>query len=66
MNKISKKEDYDISNFTKNSQYVKLANKLTLKIIPKWDNDSIPVSALSEKAHYIRDLILLKFMYEIM
>ena len=66
LNKLLEKEDYDISNFTKNSQYVKLANKLTLKIIPKWDNDSIPVSALSEKAHYIRDLILLKFIYEIM
>ena len=51
--------------FSSNEEYLKLANELALKIIPKWDKDSLPVSTMSEKAHYIRDLILLRFVYDI-
>lgn len=65
LNELLKKENFDISNFNSNEEYLNLANKLALKIIPKWDKDSLPVSTLSEKSHYIRDLILLRFVYDI-
>ena len=65
LNELLRTENYDISGFTSNEEYLKLANELALRIIPKWDEDSLPVSAMSEKAHYIRDLILLKFVYDI-
>jgi len=65
LNELLKSEKFDISAFTSNEEYLKLANELALKIIPKWDKDSLPVSTMSEKAHYIRDLILLRFIYDI-
>ncbi len=65
LNELLKTEKFDISMFTSNEEYLKLANELTLKIIPKWDKDSLPVSTMSEKAHYIRDLILLRFVYDV-
>lgn len=65
LNELLKNEKFDISTFTSNEEYLKLANELALKIIPKWDRDSLPVLPMSEKAHYIRDLILLRFIYDI-
>ena len=65
LNELLRTENYDISDFTSNEEYLKLANELALRIIPKWDRDSLPVSTVSEKAHYIRDLILLKFVYDV-
>lgn len=65
LNELLKTEKFDISGFTSNEEYLKLANELALKIIPKWDKDSLPVSTMSEKAHYIRDLILLRFVYDV-
>ena len=65
LNELLKSEDYNISTFTSNEEYLKLANELVLKIIPKWNNDSLPVSTMSEKATYIRDLILLRFIYDV-
>ena len=65
LNELLKGEKIDISAFTSNDDYLKLANELSLKIIPKWDKDSLPVQTMSEKAHYIRDLILLKFIYDV-
>lgn len=65
LNELLRTENYDISDFTSNEEYLKLANELALRIIPKWDKDSLPVSTVSEKAHYIRDLILLKFVYDV-
>lgn len=65
LNELLKTEKFNISGFTSNEEYLKLANELALKIIPKWDKDSLPVSTMSEKAHYIRDLILLRFVYDI-
>lgn len=65
LNELLRTENYNISGFTSNEEYLKLANELALRIIPKWNEDSLPVSAMSEKAHYIRDLILLKFVYEV-
>ncbi|OIO80345.1 hypothetical protein AUJ84_03825 [Candidatus Pacearchaeota archaeon CG1_02_32_132] len=65
LNELLKDEKYDTSNFKLNEEYLKLANELALKIIPKWDKDSLPVSTMSEKAHYIRDLILLRFVHDI-
>lgn len=65
LNDLLSSEEFDISNFTLNKEYLDLANELALKISPKWKNDSLPVVSLSEKMHYIRDLILLRFIYDI-
>lgn len=65
LNELLKSEKFDISAFTSNEEYLTLANELVLKIIPKWNKDSLPVSTMSEKATYIRDLILLRFIYDI-
>jgi len=65
LNELLKSENYDISAFTSNEEYLTLANELVLKIIPKWNKDSLPVSTMSEKATYIRDLILLRFIYDV-
>ena len=66
LNELFKSEKFDISDFTSNEEYLKLANELALKIIPRWDKNSLPVLTMSEKAHYIRDLILLRFVYDIL
>jgi len=55
---------YDTSNFTKSKEFVDLANEITLKIIPLWKKPSIPLDSPSDKSHYIRDLIILKLMYD--
>jgi hypothetical protein len=65
LNELLKAEKFSISGFTSNEEYLKLANDLALKIIPKWNKDSLPVSTVAEKVHYIRDLILLRFVYDI-
>lgn len=65
LNELLKSEKFDISAFTSNEEYLILANELVLKIIPKWDKNSLPVSTMSEKATYIRDLILLRFIYDV-
>lgn len=65
LNEMLKSEKFDISAFTSNEEYLTLANELVLKIIPKWNKDSLPVSTMSEKATYIRDLILLRFIYDV-
>jgi len=62
LDELLRKIPYDISKFTKSEEYVELANKLSLKIIPLWKQASIPLESASDKAHYIRDLILLKFI----
>jgi len=58
-------EEIDCSAFTSSDEFLDLANDLSLKIIPRWEKDSLPVQSMSEKAHYIRDLILMRFIYEI-
>jgi hypothetical protein len=65
LNELLKSEKFDISAFTSNEEYLMLANELVLKIIPKWNKNSLPVSTMSEKATYIRDLILLRFVYDV-
>lgn len=65
LDELLKNEKFDISSFTSNEEYLKLTNELALKIIPKWDKDSLPVLTMSEKAHYIRDLILLRFIHDV-
>lgn len=65
LNELLKTETYDISGFTTNEEYLNLANELALTIIPKWDKNSLPVATMSEKSHYIRDLILLRFVYHV-
>jgi hypothetical protein len=63
LNKILSKFKVDISKFTKSEEYVNLANNLASKIIPLWKEPSIPLDSPSDKIHYIRDLILLKFIF---
>lgn len=53
LDELLKTEKFDISGFTSNEKYLKIANELALKIIPKWNKDSLPVSTMSEKTHYI-------------
>lgn len=65
LNELLKSEKFDITTLTSNDEFLKLANELALKIIPKWEKDSLPVLTMSEKAHYIRDLILLRFVHDI-
>ena len=55
----------DLIKIIKSSNQVGTANEIALHIAPLWKEDSIPVGSLSEKIHYIRDLILLRCIYEI-
>ena len=63
LNELLKNEKLDIPTSGSNDEYLQVANEMALKIIPKWEKDSLPVQTMSEKAHYIRDLILLRFIY---
>ena len=63
LNELLKKFPHDTTKFTKSIEFVKLADELALKIIPLWEQPSIPLDSPSDKVHYIRDLILLKFIF---
>lgn len=65
LKKILSEIKYDTNKFTKSEEYVNLANELASKIIPLWKQPSIPLDSPSDKVHYIRDLILLKLIFEI-
>src|SRR3972149_5795739 len=47
----------DIKTIIESDNQVLSANKIALKIAPSWKENSIPANSLSEKIHYIRDLI---------
>jgi len=66
LNKLLNNIKYDTSKFTKNEEFVNLANELALKIIPLWQQPSVPLDSPSDKVHYIRDLILLKLIYRLL
>ncbi|MFA5792190.1 MAG: hypothetical protein WC884_04125 [Candidatus Paceibacterota bacterium] len=55
----------DLNKIIKSSNQIETANAVALQIAPLWKEDSIPLNSLSEKIHYIRDLILLRCIYEI-
>ena len=55
----------DLEKCRSSQDFVDLANELALGITPGWHQDSLPVASLSEKIHYVRDLILLKFVYDV-
>jgi len=63
LNELLKKFEYDTSKFKKSDEFVKLADELALKVIPLWEQASIPLNSPSDKVHYIRDLILLNFIF---
>ena len=63
LNELLKKFPHDTTKFTKSIEFVKLADELALKIIPLWEQPSIPLDSPSDKVHYIRDLILLRFIF---
>ena len=54
----------DIKALLSSTDVIESANNLSLTIALKWTEDSIPVKSPSEKIHYIRDLILLRCIYE--
>ena len=64
LNSLTKNIKYDLTKLDKNEEFTSLANSLASKITPAWENDSIPLRSPAEKIHYIRDLLLLKFVYE--
>ncbi len=66
LNGLLKNLKYDTDKFSKNEEFVSLANDLALKIIPLWQWHSIPLDSPSDKVHYIRDLILLKFVNDLL
>lgn len=66
LDKLLSNIKYDTSKFTKNEEFVNLANELALKIIPLWQQPSIPLDSPSDKVHYIRDLILLRLIYNLL
>lgn len=52
--------EIDFKNYDSICQSV---NQTLNKLLPIWTEDSIPFSSISDKAHYIRDLIFLKVIY---
>lgn len=64
LNELLGRTKYNTGTLTKSEEFVNIANELALKIIPLWKQESIPLASPSDKAHYIRDLILLKLIYE--
>jgi hypothetical protein len=64
LNKLLSKVRYNTKKFNKSEEFVTLANELVSKIMPLWKEPSIPFDSPSDKIHYIRDLILLKFIYD--
>lgn len=50
-------------SFNSYEELTKSIDQATQKIIPLWTEDSIPLKSLSDKAHYIRDLLFLKACY---
>ena len=50
-------------SFDSYEELTKSIDQATQKIIPLWTEDSIPLKSLSDKAHYIRDLLFLKACY---
>jgi hypothetical protein len=55
--KLFKKRTKDTNNIGKN------IDKLALAISSKWNENSIPLSSVSDQILYIRDLIYLKLIY---
>lgn len=64
LNRLLSKLTYNTKKFNRSEEFVTLANELASKIIPLWKEPSIPFDSPSDKIHYIRDLILLKFIYD--
>ena len=62
---LLKGKNRKLNNCRTSQDFVNLANSLALDITPRWHQDSLPLTTLSEKMHYVRDLILLKFVYDV-
>ena len=50
-------------NFENYQTICNSVDKIVNKILPIWTEDSIPFASISDKAHYIRDLMFLKVIY---
>lgn len=57
-------KDLGCTKLTHSREYVEVANQLATQIIPVWAKDSLPVSTPAEQANYIRDLILMRLVYD--
>lgn len=51
-------------NFNSYSGLTSSIDEIVQRMIPLWTEDTIPLNSLSDKAHYIRDLLFLKACYE--
>lgn len=51
-------------NFNSYNDLVKSIDNITLELIKNWNEDTIPLRSLSDKAHYIRDLLFLKAYHD--
>jgi hypothetical protein len=64
LNEALSHHTYSTQTFKTSQAYVSLANDLAQKIATDWHADFPFLHTLSEKIVYIRDLILLKFVYD--
>ena len=62
LNKKLDKVGFDI-DYTNYKSICKSVDKIVNKIIPIWIEDSILFASISDKYHYIRDLVFLKVIY---
>ncbi|GAB4481257.1 MAG: hypothetical protein OHK0057_35720 [Thermoflexibacter sp.] len=62
LNQKLEKVGFEI-NFDNYQTICNSVDKIVNKILPIWTEDSIPFASISDKAHYIRDLIFLKVIY---
>lgn len=62
---LSSVPPYDLRKFRTHKELLDLSNKVSELIIPQWKLPLHMVSSVSDKVHYIRDLVILKFMYDL-
>ncbi|GIU81955.1 MAG: hypothetical protein D6687_01515 [Acidobacteria bacterium] len=61
---LLREKNYETAALKSSSEYLRLANKLALDIAPRWKKSIIHFDSPSDMICYIRDLILLKFVYD--
>lgn len=66
LKKLLSEEDYETEGFVSSEQYLHLADELVQRILPKWKEKLtfLNLNSPAEMVCYMRDLILLKFIYD--
>lgn len=62
LNQKTKKTGFDI-DFTNYNTICTSVENIVSKILPLWKEDSIPFTSISDKSHYLRDLVFLKVIF---